>query len=94
MNYIEIEDLIITLNINDICTMIQCFLTQQSFKIYNNKCCGRKTFTSSRLTVIRHIVHPRNDYQTLFNICLALEKKEVENQIGPFVGADTTTVER
>lgn len=94
MNYIEIEDLIITLNINDICTMIQCFLTQQSFKINNNKCCGRKTFTSPRLTVIRHIVHGRNDYQTLFNICLAFEEKEVENQIGPFVGADTTTVER
>lgn len=74
--------------------MIQCFLTQQSFKIYNNKCCGRKTFTSSRLTVIRHIVHRRNDYQTLFNICLAVEEKEVENQIGPFVGADTTTVEK
>lgn len=30
MNYIEIEDLIITLNINDICTMIQCFLQRRA----------------------------------------------------------------
>lgn len=67
---------------------------KKSFKIYNNKCCGRKTFTSPRLTAIRHIVHGRNDYQTLFNICLAFEEKEEENPIGPFVGADTTTVER
>lgn len=67
---------------------------KKSFKIYNNKCCGRKTFTSPRLTVIRHIVHGRNDYQTLLNICLAFEEKEVENQIGPFDGADTTTVKR
>lgn len=49
---------------------------------------------SPRLTVIRRIVHGRNDYQTLLNICLTFEEKEVENQIGPFVGADTTTVER
>lgn len=84
MNYAEIEDLIITLNIDDICSDS----TWKNFKIYNINVVGGKCLRQPETLLMGGII------TNLFNIYWHSKKKVVENQIGPFDGADTTAVER
>lgn len=68
--------------------VIRYVMTWKNFKIYNINVVGGKCLRQPETLLMGGII------TNLFNIYWHSKKKVVENQIGPFDGADTTAVER